>query len=161
MPIRFRCAYCNQLLGISRRKAGGVVRCPSCAGQVVVPTLEEIGMEKEEAAAVPGAPPSPLFEGNELDKLLEGVAGDQPNALPNAGPSRPVVNPLPAPTPEPASGLVPPPGFPTLSAGSSGRPVGIFLSPARATLLSVLAVVALAIAFAAGLMVGLFLQPGR
>ena len=37
MPIRFRCAYCNQLMGISRRKAGTVVRCPSCSGQVVVP----------------------------------------------------------------------------------------------------------------------------
>src|SRR5262245_48901585 len=37
MPIRFRCAYCNQLLGISRRKAGKVVRCPTCAGQVIVP----------------------------------------------------------------------------------------------------------------------------
>ena len=28
MPIRFRCAYCNQLMGIARRKAGTVVRCP-------------------------------------------------------------------------------------------------------------------------------------
>src|SRR5262249_51120015 len=38
MPIRFRCAYCNQLMGIARRKAGNVVRCPTCAGQVIVPT---------------------------------------------------------------------------------------------------------------------------
>jgi DNA-directed RNA polymerase subunit RPC12/RpoP len=41
MPIRFRCAYCNQLMGIARRKAGTVVRCPKCAGQVVVPDPEE------------------------------------------------------------------------------------------------------------------------
>ena len=27
MPVRFRCVYCNQLLGISSRKAGTVVRC--------------------------------------------------------------------------------------------------------------------------------------
>src|SRR5947209_19491873 len=40
MPIRFRCAYCNQLLGIAHRKAGSVVRCPTCAGQVVVPNVE-------------------------------------------------------------------------------------------------------------------------
>src|SRR5207253_599174 len=40
MPIRFRCAYCNQLMGIARRKAGTVVRCPKCAGQVVVPHPE-------------------------------------------------------------------------------------------------------------------------
>src|SRR5258708_573805 len=38
MPIRFRCAYCNQLMGIARRKAGTVVSCPMCHGQVVVPT---------------------------------------------------------------------------------------------------------------------------
>ena len=30
MPIRFRCAYCNQLMGIARRKAGTVIRCPNC-----------------------------------------------------------------------------------------------------------------------------------
>jgi DNA-directed RNA polymerase subunit RPC12/RpoP len=37
MPIKFRCAYCNQLMGIARRKAGTVVNCPNCNGQVVVP----------------------------------------------------------------------------------------------------------------------------
>ena len=37
MPIRFRCAYCDQLMGISRRKAGTVVNCPKCKGQVEVP----------------------------------------------------------------------------------------------------------------------------
>lgn len=41
MPIRFRCAYCNQLMGIARRKAGTVVSCPSCAGQVIVPSPPE------------------------------------------------------------------------------------------------------------------------
>jgi phage FluMu protein Com len=41
MPIRFRCAYCNQLMGIARRKAGTVVRCPKCAGEVIVPSTRE------------------------------------------------------------------------------------------------------------------------
>lgn len=40
MPVRFRCVYCNQLLGISRRKAGSVVRCTSCEGQIIVPEPE-------------------------------------------------------------------------------------------------------------------------
>jgi hypothetical protein len=40
MPIRFRCAYCNQLMGIARRKAGSVVKCPKCAGEIIVPTPE-------------------------------------------------------------------------------------------------------------------------
>ena len=39
MPIRFRCAYCNQLMGIARRKSGTVVRCPRCAGEVIVPVV--------------------------------------------------------------------------------------------------------------------------
>src|SRR5204862_5290906 len=50
VPIRFRCAYCNQLMGISRRKAGTVVRCPTCSGQVVVPP------ENEPAAPLPAGP---------------------------------------------------------------------------------------------------------
>lgn len=41
MPIRFRCAYCNQLMGIGRRKSGTVVRCPRCAGEVIVPAEQE------------------------------------------------------------------------------------------------------------------------
>src|SRR5580658_1299088 len=40
MPIRFRCAYCNQLMGISTRKAGTVVKCPKCAGEIIVPSLD-------------------------------------------------------------------------------------------------------------------------
>src|SRR5260370_28312287 len=42
MPIRFRCAYCQQLMGIARRKAGAIVRCPRCAGEVIVPPTHEI-----------------------------------------------------------------------------------------------------------------------
>src|SRR5882724_9220949 len=64
MPIRFRCAYCNQLMGIARRKAGTVVRCPTCAGQVVVPNTD--AEEEPEGTAqqpaprpAPAPPPSP------------------------------------------------------------------------------------------------------
>jgi phage FluMu protein Com len=42
MPIRFRCVYCEQLLGIARRKAGTVVKCPNCGGQLIVPPPEEL-----------------------------------------------------------------------------------------------------------------------
>src|SRR5712675_495388 len=41
MPIRFRCASCQQLMGIARRKAGAVVRCPRCAGELIVPPTPE------------------------------------------------------------------------------------------------------------------------
>src|SRR5260370_37028189 len=63
MPIRFRCAYCNQLLGIAKRKVGTVVRCPTCAGQVVVPDRDAEGLGDE-------ASEQPLFERNDFDDLF-------------------------------------------------------------------------------------------
>src|SRR3984893_2440696 len=66
MPIRFRCAYCNQLLGIARRKVGTVVRCPTCAGQVVVPDKDAEDLDKIDDPANP-----PLFERDDFDALFE------------------------------------------------------------------------------------------
>jgi hypothetical protein len=40
MPIKFRCSYCRQFLGISRSQAGGVVHCPSCGRSIRVPELD-------------------------------------------------------------------------------------------------------------------------
>lgn len=40
MPIRFRCGYCEAMLGIASRKAGTVITCPKCQGQVIVPCPE-------------------------------------------------------------------------------------------------------------------------
>lgn len=48
MPIQFRCEHCQQLLSISRRKAGRTTVCPSCLEEVPVPTLD--AGEGEEAA---------------------------------------------------------------------------------------------------------------
>jgi hypothetical protein len=145
MPIRFRCAYCNQLLGIARRKAGTVVRCPGCSGQVVVPSLEEAGLaDKGPARPGPGA-----FEGNDIDKMLEGT--EQPSVIaphPNQGPvlaSQYAGGGAP-PAPMPGAGMQAP------------APAGIWLSPAKATFLSVGAVIALAVAFGIGLFVGMLLK---
>ncbi|MEI7684888.1 MAG: hypothetical protein WCL32_07650 [Planctomycetota bacterium] len=69
MPIRFRCAYCNQLMGISHRKVGAVVRCPKCSGQVVVPTVED-GADDGPIAESEQAAPVNSLEDRELDKLL-------------------------------------------------------------------------------------------
>src|SRR5437899_2430519 len=92
MPIRFRCAYCNQLLGIARRKSGTVVRCPTCAGQLVVPDVDTDETEP------PGGGDEPLvFERSDFEELLNPAAaeavpvekkqtvlssGDDPVALP-------------------------------------------------------------------------------
>src|SRR5262245_32816362 len=69
MPIRFRCAYCNQLLGIARRKSGTVVRCPTCAGHVVVPNLPAEEAENAEKA------PDSVFERSDFDELLSEPRG--------------------------------------------------------------------------------------
>jgi hypothetical protein len=87
MPIRFRCAYCSQLMGIARRKAGSVVSCPTCHGQVVVPMPE--------APVPPGTaptnvmPPS-VFERKDFDPAM--------------------FNPIAAPSP---AASIPPPSFQT------------------------------------------------
>ncbi len=41
VPIKFRCHHCQQLLGVSRNRAGGVVACPRCAAELVVPEPDE------------------------------------------------------------------------------------------------------------------------
>ena len=53
MPIRFRCVYCDKLLGIARRKAGAVVDCPHCAEKLIVPTPDpdDIGSPGEDESA--------------------------------------------------------------------------------------------------------------
>ena len=66
MPIRFRCAFCHQLMAISRRKAGSVVRCPKCAGDIIVPAPD---------GAAPAAPNEPfpdlVFNDPNFDAVLD------------------------------------------------------------------------------------------
>jgi hypothetical protein len=56
MAIRFYCPFCDRLLGISQRKAGDIVECPSCHGKVGVPLAERF----EEPTAPPSLSPIPL-----------------------------------------------------------------------------------------------------
>lgn len=61
MPIRFRCCYCSQLLGISRRKIGTVIQCPNCLGQVWVPDPNQPG---EDNPVPPPFPGQEAYQGN-------------------------------------------------------------------------------------------------
>jgi hypothetical protein len=88
VPIRFRCAYCNQLMGISRRKAGTVVRCPTCSGQVVVPNPDNDSPAPPApgpAAASPGKAGPDLFEQSDFDELLRPGGPAAPVATVGAG----------------------------------------------------------------------------
>jgi hypothetical protein len=154
MPIRFRCAYCNQLLGIARRKAGQVVRCPTCAGQVVVPNPEG------EEAVDPPPPPPPLFERNDFSEIFHPPAAVAP-PQPAAVGQQPLAN-----VPAPAAGAGAAEfdverydvggGGPVALGAVAPPPPGIVLSPMRATVLTVAVIVAVALAFGAGVLVGRF-----
>ena len=146
MPVRFRCRYCNQLLGIARRKIGQEVNCPTCHHAVLVPPHDSPDVDQPAPARK-----DPLFEGSDLDALL------QPAVVSPPEPPRPAPPPLsPAPPPPPlmfdADPFKPPPPLPPAAA----PPAALTLSPMQATLLTVGAVLVLAVAFAAGLLIGRF-----
>lgn len=84
MPIQFRCTSCQQKLAISRRKAGKVVKCPACAADLQVPTLdaaEATGalVEPPPRTSTPpqeSAPPSepPATEPNAEEAFFDDIA---------------------------------------------------------------------------------------
>jgi hypothetical protein len=167
MPIRFRCAYCNQLLGISRRKAGTAVRCPTCAGKVIVP--------RADAELPPVSPDSsnPLvFERSDFDELLN-TEGD--SAVPlekkeSAETAADAAVPLSsASSPPPGAwGTHPEPAFDVerispvpLATAESVPQAGIFLSTRNAIVLAVGIAVLLGVFFVAGLLIGLWLRPAQ
>ncbi len=51
MPIKFHCQHCDQLLGISRSRAGAVVDCPQCGRSLRVPELDGRTRKLPKAAA--------------------------------------------------------------------------------------------------------------
>lgn len=156
-------------MGISHRKLGTVVRCPTCAGQVVVPNPDAPAAPaapQPTTKAAPGKTGPNLFEQSDIDDLLR---PNVPATLP-VGSKEP-----PAPPPAGAWGTnvealididrvdevaVSTPAPP----GSRPAPVvlarpGIVLSPGKATLLAVIVVLLLGIAFGGGVLVGKFVLP--
>jgi hypothetical protein len=155
MPIRFRCAYCNQLMAIARRKAGTVVRCPTCSGQVVVPATEP--PQGNGPGAVPGPAGGGVFERSDFEQVFQNA----PVPVPAPAPAPSTQGPGFALGPEPAS-VQAPSDFdvqpvPLTVPGSAAflrRPEGLVLTPARGVLLTLIVVVLLALAFLAGFLVG-------
>jgi DNA-directed RNA polymerase subunit RPC12/RpoP len=163
MPIRFRCAYCQQLMGIARRKAGTVVRCPKCAGQVVVPPPDDFDLDDQTGAADPHRVPAhaegKLFEHSDFEKVFDAGAGAAPQVL------QPTVSGHAPGSPRPAFANAAPPASAASPAGSheyEAVPLGQVRAPARGLFLtsgvlavvSALMVVLMGMAFFLGLLLG-------
>jgi hypothetical protein len=174
MPIKFRCVYCEQLLGIARRKAGTVVKCPNCAGQLIVPAPDAADMSDEsdkddataaapeleaagarQAMAVKQKPidagateASLLFERNDFDELLRPVQENRPVVQPSNGHSKPAA----APAPDDFASM--PPLIAPQPATKARK--GILLTPVRLALLLVFVIAGFAFSFAGGLLIGKF-----
>jgi phage FluMu protein Com len=150
MPIRFRCAYCNQLMGIARRKAGTVVKCPTCSGQVVVPASDASTAQAGTSAEHPAAPV--LFERQDFDQLFGPATTDEPRKVKESSVPKKLAEP-PAPS---ASGLaidvdlVPAPAPPAPVV----RQPGVHLSPVVALLGAVFVLILIAVAFLVGYFFG-------
>ncbi len=162
MPIRFRCAYCNQLMGIARRKAGTVVRCPTCSGQVVVPPENDVPALPD---AGPGKAGPDLFERSDFDDVLRpggpaapavtvpggGVTGPPSGAWGTH--AEPMMN---VERPSHPDIALPVPGSGGMGTMMSATPVGLVLTQGRLAVAAVIVVLLLGLAFVGGVLVGKF-----
>lgn len=112
MPIKFRCNYCRQFLGISRAQAGGIVDCPTCGRSIRVPQLDgslqplpepELNLQDAHLARA-------------LDELARLATGDSQPAVQELGDQsafdEDAENEIPQPIPEPIPIEVPIPPTP-------------------------------------------------
>ncbi|MBY0458878.1 MAG: hypothetical protein K2V38_16190 [Gemmataceae bacterium] len=102
MPIRFRCSYCNKLLGIATRKAGTETLCPHCGYTIVVP----MPLDDAQTERVPVDDVAELLGSSATEKLTR--SGLQAAAAPPAAP-RPQPPAPPEPAPSPKARPKPPP----------------------------------------------------
>lgn len=187
MPIRFRCVYCDQLLGIAHRKAGTVVKCPNCAGQLMVPSPDASNDSSdpdaptaaaEEFAAAPErtatatAPSSAaadggmLFERNDFDELLKPALEKKSSALAvrPARASRAAAQGAPSrPAPNsfdfaPAAEPVDQPRPVVATSQMEPRRTGILLTPLKLVLLTLVVMCGMGCAFAGGFLLSWYLK---
>jgi len=170
MPIRFRCVYCDKLLGIATRKAGTVVNCPQCGQPLIVPSPEP---EAEPAPGSPGAAPAlapagNVFEEDDFDVLLEADATVQAAPEPPQPRRKTAVKPpAPAPSPPPPRHYVAEQRLPN-SGGSHqyaplplpapARQKGMVLSSGKIIVLVAAVCFLMLLAFGVGVVVGRMLH---
>jgi len=123
-------------MGIARRKAGNVVRCPKCAGQVIVPTP---GEQPPPESAPP--PAGALFESDFDNDLLQAPGSSKPARRgATAGSRNEAVDVEPVSVP--------------LMMGTAAQETGINLSTGIAVMLGLVVLVLVALAFFLGLVLG-------
>jgi hypothetical protein len=138
MPIRFRCRYCNQLIGIARRKGGTEVSCPTCHGKLTVPNGDDLPAHE--------GPAAPVFEHNDFEDFLRSPFSEE--AARHAAAAR-------------GRALRPGGGAPLMidveklpdQAEPAALATGILLTPVRLAVLAAAIVLLLAGAFAVGIAV--------
>jgi biopolymer transport protein ExbD len=99
LPIQFRCTTCNQLLSISRKKAGVEILCPKCTTLTRVPQLPagDDEPEVEKPAPSKAAPrPAPAPPAEQKQPPRRDAAESRPPIEPRVAPPSP---PAPAPLP--------------------------------------------------------------
>ncbi len=108
MPIRFRCTYCNRLLGIATRKAGTETICPHCSYTITVPVptdddskTERVNLDDVEE----------MLGNLATERIVEPATNGQPAATadPPARPAEPPRTELPKAVPPPVPKTAPPP----------------------------------------------------
>lgn len=151
-PIKFRCVRCGTLLGVGRAKAGAVVSCPRCGLELIVPP------------PAGGVDPPATFELETLAASAPAASGPAP-ATPTDPPPAPPADPPPsteADAPALPFRVEPTPLGAEVPSLLTARPLARsrdLVSLPRAAILgwSFFATLALALAFAAGLLAGHFL----
>jgi hypothetical protein len=132
-------------MGIARRKAGSVVRCPACRREIAVPS----DAEDDSPPVLPPTLPRPhLFDRDDFDALLAGGTS-MPGAKPVSAPG-----PVPRPLAEVAGAKGVAIGAEPVAVSLVPVQGGLVLSPGWVTMLTVVFLLLLAMAFALGLLVG-------
>jgi phage FluMu protein Com len=164
MPIRFRCVYCDKLLGIAKRKAGAVVKCPQCQQPLIVPTPEPEPTAAGSQSVAPPSNPGKLFEQDDFDVLLEPDAtfrGPEPSPdrpKPPRVPKAEALSPQPFAVerhlPRPSSSIPTPQPLP------APKPGGLVFSTGLLILVLVVVLFLIVAAFGGGFLVGRMLYQG-
>jgi hypothetical protein len=145
-------------MGISTRKAGTVVKCPKCAGEIIVPSPDEPQASDEpapqpmEPAADQPAPAPAALAGAFEEKDFEAYFNEAANG--SVGTVRTETAPA---EPVPESAVVPPPSPPPPPPPPSRR--GIFLTIGALIFSVIVIILLLVLVFVLGIVIGRHTAP--